>query len=139
MKEATREAITQYDKKIAAGKHGFLMHHRYADYSILSIELSIPINDAIRSSSKFLTASILHRIREHEGHIVESYSVHITERQCGCIGWLRRRPRIPLYIYNMYLLVQVPARDIIGSKSSTVVPSICATSAVPKVVDPQTT
>jgi hypothetical protein len=108
MKEATEAAFEQYNRKVATGRHRFIMHYRHDDYAILSIKISVPINEAIRASSKFLTASILYKIRENTNHIPDNYSVFISERPRKFIDWLVCRSNKKLYNYNMHLLVQIP-------------------------------
>ncbi len=122
MKEATESAFEQYNRKVATGRHRFLMHHRHEDYSILSIKLSVPINEAILASSKFLTASILYKIRENTNHIPDNYNVFISKRPRKFIEWLVCGHYKTLYNYNMHLLVQIPRESPVCHSRNAVAP-----------------
>jgi len=132
MKEATNAAFEQYNKKIASRKHRFLMHYKHADFSILSIKITVPINEAVQASSKFLTSSILYKIRTHTDHIPDNYNIFITERSHGCIEWLARRHNEKLYNYNMHLLVQIPCDSPTHVSQNAVAPTPKGPSQQPK-------
>lgn len=108
MKEATEAAFEQYKRKVASGRQCMLMHYKHEDYRILSIKLSVPINEAIRASSKFLTASILYKIRAHTNHIPDNYTTFISDRPCNFFSRLICRQRETMYNYHIHLLVQIP-------------------------------
>lgn len=108
MKALTHAAVEQYNKKIAAGKHGFLIHHRSSDYGIISVDLHIPIDEATARTPKFLTFSILGHIREQLGHRVEAYNTSISDSKCSFIQRLTCKSHVYVHIYHMHLLVQVP-------------------------------
>jgi hypothetical protein len=108
MKEAIETAFEQYKKKVVSERHSFIMHNKHSEYTILSIKISVPINEDICASSKALTASILYKIRENTNHIPNNYNICISERPRKFIDRIACGPHEKLYNYSMHLLVQIP-------------------------------